>query len=145
MLAVNNEDVEVAGIQMKSKNNAIQISALPDKENICHLDQVLYTKEKYGISDAAYHALTQSDPSLPRTCQMNRRKTERNCRCDVYPTPEGTTGVQQSLRVKLRGRIELLVEKNLSTSSESKVDRVKLSSDGTWIGSRLHVVAFGSQ
>ena len=38
MLAVNNEDVEVTGIQRKSKNNAstvIQISALADKESIC--------------------------------------------------------------------------------------------------------------
>ena len=118
----------------------------PDKENeIHHLDQVLYMKEKYGISDAVYNELTQSDALLPRTCQVKERITEMNCECDVYPTPEGTTGLQQSLRKKLVRRIEHLVETSLEDSPlhESKLVCVKLTGDGTWIGSWLHVVTFG--
>lgn len=122
-LALNDEHFEVTGLQMRNKNtgNTSLIQVLedatcsrPDKENeIHHLNQVLYTKDKYGISDAAYHELTQSDSLLPRTCQVKKRITEMNCECDVYPTPEGTTGVQQSLRKKLVRRIEHLVETSL--------------------------------
>ena len=82
-LALNDKHFEVTGLQMRNKNTGntslIQVledttASRPNKENeIHHLNQVLYTKEKYGISDAAYHELTQSDSLLPRTCQVKKK------------------------------------------------------------------------
>lgn len=70
-----------------------------------------------------------------------KRTNVLNEQWEIFKTPEGTIGVQQSLKKKLAERVEYLLRMN-STFRLSKVIRVKLTGDGTNIG-KLHVVAFG--
>ena len=72
------------------------------------------------------------------------RIIELNHLWNVYPTPHGTVGVQQSLEESL-----LICVKQLQQVSppgaeffQTKKARVKLLGDGTNIGKRLHVINF---
>ena len=97
------------------------------------LNLLLYAKEKFRISDAAYHELSMLYPMLPRSCQLKKRTNVLNKQWEIFKTPEGTIGVQQSLKKKLAERVEYLLRVNseISTFRLSKVIRVKLTGDGT--------------
>lgn len=67
-----------------------------------------------------------------------------NQQWNIWPTPNGTIGVQQSLEGRLRLRIQQL-HKVTSPQCKFRQDlevHVKLSGDGTNIGKRLHVLNF---
>ena len=73
------------------------------------LNLLLYAKERFRISDAAYHELSMLFPILPRTCQVKQRVKELNDQWEIFPTPEGSIGVQQSLKKQLTERVEHLL------------------------------------
>lgn len=102
---------------------------------------MMYAKEKFRISDAE---LSMLYPMLPRTCQLKKRMNVLNEQWVIFRTPEGSIGVQQSLKKQLADRVEYLLRVNPenSTFRLSKVIQVKLTGDGTNIG-KLHVVVFG--
>ena len=112
----------------------------PDEQ----VNMLLYAKEKFGISDAAYHELSMIFRDLPRSSQIKGKVKDLNERWQIKPTPNGTIGVQQPLKPLLSQKIEHCI----SSSPEeapfhvSKTIRVKLTGDGTNIGSKLHVVNF---
>ena len=57
-------------------------------DEIDDLNLLLYAKEKFQISNAAYHELSMLYPMLPRTCQLKKRINVLN----EKRTPEGTIG-----------------------------------------------------
>ena len=69
---------------------------------------------------------------------------ELNEQWTVFPTPEGTIGVQQSLKRLVTDRIEYFLSTNSQATSlhSSRKIRVKLTGDGTNIGN-LHIIVFG--
>ena len=81
-------------------------------------------------------------PVLLRTCQVKQRVKELNEQWEIFPTPEGSTGVQQSLKKQLPERIvhHLSVSPMNALFPSFKLIRVKLTGDGT----NLHVVTSGS-
>lgn len=107
------------------------------------LQIALYVKEKFCISDEAFHELSMIFKGLPRSHVLKNLATELNSQVNVFLTPNNTTGVQMSLRA----RIIVTVERLLSTAtpcrdrllSEKKL-RIKLTEDGTNLGRSLHVV-----
>ena len=46
---------------------------------------------------------------MPRHYQLKQRKAELNTLWDIYPTPNGSCGVQQSLKQRLQSCVEQLV------------------------------------
>ena len=63
----------------------------------------------------------------------------------ILPTPGSTVGVQQSLKGRLIDRLEHL-QSAASDDSGCKLNStvgVKLTGDGTYIGSRQHIITFG--
>lgn len=56
-------------------------------------DMLLYVKEKYGISDKAYHELSMIVSSMPRSCELKKRQLDLNDQFIISPTPDGTIGV----------------------------------------------------
>ena len=149
--ALNDDQFQVEGVTLRNKDTGIvqfvetSIAAeTGNKENNpgC-LEQVLYTKERFGISDAAYHELSMVTPQLPRSWKLKQQSKSLNKQWDVSPTPDCTTGVQQSLRSRLVERVQhLLLSSGDKSFEKNKLLRVKLSGDGTYLGS-LHVVTFG--
>ena len=105
------------------------------------LNLLLYAKERFGMSNAAYHELSMLFPTLPRSNHLNERVKELNKQWKVFPTPEGTIGIQQSLKCLLTERIEyfLTTSSQTMTPDSSRKIRVKLTGDGTNIG-KLHIV-----
>ena len=108
------------------------------------LNMMLYVKDRYNVSDGAYHEMAKVCKEMPRQYKLKERIRKLNQEWNIRPTPNGTVGVQQSLEQRLRIRIEQLLKVSSpnSTFCQSRKVRIKLSGDGTKIGKRLHVVSF---
>ena len=107
------------------------------------LNSVLSVKDKFALSDKAYHELAQVTKELPRLHQLKSREKELNCKQQIVPAPENIAGVQQSLNDRLVVRIRYTLSKDSNFREYYylyKKVRVKLSGDGTRVGRNLHVV-----
>ncbi len=60
--------------------------------------QTLYVKERFNISDKAYHELSIVHPSLPRWLTLNKTSKEMDCNSTICPTSGPILGIQQSLK-----------------------------------------------
>lgn len=100
------------------------------------INMILYIKDRYGISGQAYHQMAQVCRTMPRHYKLKDRVRELNHLWDIRPTPNGTCGVQQTLKDRLLRRFEhhLSISAEDTPFRQSKVLRVKLSGDGTNIG-----------
>ena len=59
-------------------------------------DTTVYTKERYNISDQAYHELSMINESLPHSWTIKHQWNETNKQWEISPTPgECSVGVQQ--------------------------------------------------
>ena len=100
-----------------------------NKENAVSqaVNEVLYTKEWFGISDQAYHELSMVNEYLPRSWKVKKQRNEMNMQWQVFPTPgENTVGVQQSFKRKLKDRIKKLEQKTSSDAVFRKVSTVRV-------------------
>ena len=101
--------------------------------------QTLYVKERFNVSDKAYHELSMIHPSLPCWSTINKVAKNINSCCDIYPTPGPILGVQQSLKKRLTTRLQILVNKHPSIKDEAYI-RVKLTGDGTRVSRSMHII-----
>ena len=101
--------------------------------------QTLYVKERFNVSDKAYHELSMIHPSLPCWSTINKVAKNINSCCDIYPTPGPILGVQQSLKKCLTTRLQILVNKYPSIKDEAYI-RVKLTGDGTRVSRSMHII-----
>ena len=147
------ENLEVIDVTVKDKQSDSMLNladkhphvpSTDDNSNILNL--LLYAKERFRISDSAYHELSMLFPVLPRTCQVKQRVKELNEQWEIYPTPEGSLGVQQSLKKQQIARVEHLLHISPMNAPfrSSGLIRVKLTGDSTNTNiGKLHVVTFG--
>ena len=100
-------------------------------------------KERFNISDKAYHELSMIHPELPCWYTINKEAKRLNSECDIFPTPGPVMGVQQSLRKRLTVWLEHLVQSYPSIKEESCI-RIKITGDGTKVSKSMHipVIAF---
>ena len=73
------------------------------------INMMLYIKDRYNVSGSAYHEMAQLCDKMPRHYKLKERIAELNHLWDIHPTPNGTCGVQQSLKQRLKSCIENLV------------------------------------
>ena len=110
-------------------------------EDIDAINLLLYTKERFNLSNDAYHELSMLCSELPRSCQVQKRIRELNEKWNLKKTPGDADGVQQKIADRLRLRLEWIINNSKAdVFGKDKKIRVKLSGDGTNIGKRLHVV-----
>ena len=152
---LSNEQFELCSLEVRnmdsecsSKFQICPSTCSTNKENAVSqaVNEVLYTKERFGISDQAYRELSMVNESLPRSWKVKKQRNEMNMQWQVLPTTgENTVGVQQSFKRKLKDRIKNLEQKTSSDALFRKVStvRVKLTADGTYIGPRQYIVTFG--
>ena len=119
------------------------IKPKPATENKDIIKQTLHVKEKFNITDKAYHELSMVHPSLPRWLTLNKASKEMDYSSTISPTPGSIVGIQQSLKDRLTIRLEHMVKKNPSLKNESFV-KVKITGDGTQVSRSMHtlVLAF---
>ena len=65
------------------------------------VSMMLYIKDKCHVSGRAYHEMASLCQQMPRHYRLKERIRELNSKWNIYPTPNGTTGVQQPLRERL--------------------------------------------
>lgn len=125
-------------------NNNIQNSSRAETvtdEEIDDINLLLYTKERFNISNEAYHELSMICKELPRSWKVKERIKALNSKWNLSSTPNDTCGIQQSIEERLEVRLQTLMKNSPNAAfKENHKIRVKLSGDGTNIGKRLHVI-----
>ncbi|MCG8627032.1 MAG: hypothetical protein MJE68_34160, partial [Proteobacteria bacterium] len=138
-------------MQLKNKDTGsteiIQVNKQSEKETTDSdtLHKILYAKERFSISNEAYHELSMLDSALPRSWKLKAEVKEMNKKWKISPTPGSTVDVQQSLKERLTDRLKHL-QSIAADDSGFKLDStvgVKLTGDGTYVGSRQHIITFG--
>ncbi len=100
--AVNSKTGEVEVICRPSRELMDALGQEPLSESDADtLQMILYVKDRFNISGQAYHEMTKICKSLPRSYKVKRLIAELNKQWKIFPTPEGTCGVQQSLKVSI--------------------------------------------
>ena len=104
---------------------------------------LLYVKDKFSISDKAFHELSSIVPTIPKCGQVKKITKKLNSEFEIKPTPNNIVGVQQSLRLRLTTCLSRLVEQASKEGKDfpDKI-RVKLNGDGTRIARGLNIINF---
>ena len=117
----------------------------PDIENdirdTSDLDDVymlLYIKDKFNISNKAWHELASVSKGLPTTYNLRQRFEHLNKSWNIYPTPNSTEGVQVKLRDVLEEQVRRLIKSRQIVDGETI--NIKISGDGTNVGKRLQLL-----
>lgn len=130
---MNKDTKEVLSVECKATGNA---AASIDNSVI---EKTLYVKERFNISDVAYHELAQINPKLPRKSALAKVSKNMNSEYQIQPTSGETIGVQQSLVERLRIRLHHVLKTNPSFAFKKSI-RVKITGDGTVVSRSLHLV-----
>ena len=121
-----------------SKENISPTMGKEDK-----VQSTLYVKDKYSISDSAFHELAMLS-DLPKSNQVKKLAHEMSHQFNIYNAPSGIVGVQQSLKARITTRLAHLIEKGAKLGKQiPSCFRIKLTGDGTQIARGLSVVNFG--
>ena len=92
----NKETGEIMSVKEGGVTEIIN-EKIPEKDTT---DRTLYIKDKYNLSNQAYHELAMVNPTLPRSCAISKTAKELNSNCIIRATPGNASGVQQSLKEK---------------------------------------------
>lgn len=137
----SNEYETLTLVDEENIQTSSQTETLTDGD-IDEINLLLYTKERFNISNEAYHELSMICKDLPRSWKVQERIKYINSKWNLSITPGDTCGIQQSIKERLEIRLQALLKSIPSNSAFKKNNkiRVKLSGDGTNIGKRLHVI-----
>ena len=102
-------------------------------------EKILYIKEKFGISDSAYHELSMVYHDLSRSHHLKKMASELNTKCEINLCPNGK-GVQQSIQSRLRERLNVLIREDKINCGD-KI-QIKLLGDGTKVCRKLNLINF---
>ena len=138
---VRNKDTGNSGIVSTDAGVCVTSEVQPQPDD--HVKKVLLVKDRFGISNEAYHELSMLDEHLPWSYKISKETKQINDQWEICPVPGDCTGVQQSLKQRLSERIHNLMIDESSFIKQSHKVRIKLTGDGTYIGSRQHIVTFG--
>lgn len=109
----------------------------------CDVDHGVYVKDKFNISDRAYHELTQTYSTLPSSYVVKRRLSELNKQFNIQVITKGKyTAVYQSITERIVFYLNNMSDASLKEVSKDGKVCIKLSADGTKMGKHIHVVNF---
>ena len=137
----NCEVIDLSGESVSDRSN--KTLSIFDKSNRNGSDYVhssLYVKDKFGVSNEAYHELSMLS-DLPSISKVKRLSKSLNSQFGISATPNNIIGVQQSVKARILQRLTILVSKNVKEGINTpSTIRIKLTGDGTQIGRGLNVV-----
>ena len=92
----------------------ISNGSFSEKENETNdLHSVLYVKDKFSISNQAFHELAMVAHGLPKSSRVKKLADSINSEFKVFPTPNGIVGMQQSLWARITVRLTSLIKKQI--------------------------------
>ena len=117
--------------------------AMMTQDDEDQINMMLLVKDRYDLSQDTYHEMAKICKEMPRHYLL-KRIAELNKLWNIRSTPNGTCGVQQTLKDRLRVRVSHLHKTAAADAKfrSTKELNVKLAGDGTNIGKRLHVINF---
>lgn len=125
---------EVIDLSMQS------VSDKSNKDDNNNVHSSLYIKDKFGVSNEAYHELSMLS-DLPSISKIKKLSKSLNSQFGISVTPNNIIGVQQSVKARIFQRLTVLVNKNIKEGIDTpSTIRIKLTGDGTQIGRGLNVV-----
>ena len=133
----NIETNEMLSIHQDGSTTSIKPQLSENKGTV--IKQTLYVKERFNISDEAYHELCMVHPSLPRWSTLNKTSKDMSCNSAIFAIPGPIVGVQQSLKSRLTIRLQQMVKINPSLVNESSIN-VKITGDGTQVSRSMHIL-----
>ena len=148
-----NQNFKTTSIEFINKNTGENLYIDSDgKTKVCKdkeiadadvVQKTLYIKDKYTISNKAYHELAMVNPELPRSCTVIKAAKEIDMKSTICQTPGKTIGVQQSVLERLQKAATWLMTADPSFSKHRNI-KVKITGDGTCISRSTHciVIAF---
>ena len=107
-------------------------------QDIDNINLLLYIKERFNISDLAWHELSVKLKEMPNLFSLKKRTEALNGKWNIAETPGEHEGVQIKFADSLKAQVERLQKEGFNDTTI----KVKLSGDGTCIGKRLNVVNF---
>ena len=133
--AVNNQTSETELVyqtkeDLQCVSGSDSDSLTVSEDDVDTLNMLLFVKDRYCISGEAYHELTKICKSLPRTYKLKELITELNQKWNIFPTPEGTIGVQQSLKERLELRVAKLIAVSPLDDPFQQLKKSELNSRG---------------
>ena len=106
----------------------------------CKLHTLLYVKDKFSVSNQAYHELSMIS-DLPNFSQVRTLTKSLNSQFHIFNCPNNIIGVQQSLRERILKSLTCFIHKNTEECSNiPNTIRIILTADGTKIATGLNVV-----
>ena len=107
-------------------------------EQLDNVHLLLYIKDKFQISDKAWHELAMKSKDLPTSYGIKKRIQELNAQWNVFPTPGSAEGVQMKLKDSLTEQVTRLLKEGKLHNFDSL--KIKLSGDGTRVGKHLQLL-----
>ena len=111
-----------------------------NNDDIDNINMWLYLKDKFIISNEAWHEIAIKANDLPNIYSIKKQINELNSEWNLKPTPGDAEGVQLGFAESLQEHIVRL-QKN-GEINDGETIKIKLSGDGTNIGNGLTVVNF---
>ena len=154
LLFTENEDFRTTRVELTNKNTLEKMVCvdhngelkLATKEMLEEqgssetvVDQTLYIKERFNMSNQAYHEMAMVNKELPRSCAIIKAAKKLDEKSIIYSTPGPLKGVQQSLKERLVKRIEHLAKSD-EKYNKSQCIKVKITGDGTSVSRSMHLV-----
>ena len=131
----NVETHEYDTLQLIEEDELPLTESSPMKLNNEEIDDInffIYIKDKFNISNEAWHELAMKTKNVPNTYKMNKRMSELNTKWKLKTTPGEAEGVQTSFCDSLKEQIARL--ENKGELKDHTIVKIKLSGDGTCIG-----------
>ena len=101
------------------------------------IDEMIFIMDSHYVTDKGYHEIAQKYTSLPRACNIFKRRQEINNTFDINTLNGEFEGVFKSLEAHL---IQTLSQPFNSHFIQDGKVQIKLSGDGTRAGTKKHLI-----
>jgi len=91
-IELTNEEIVPLPNKKGKRESALIFSSSQEKKD-CLIKQNLYIKEKYNISNEAYHEISMTNPEIPSTYSLHKEAKQMNSKCIIQKTPGQAIGL----------------------------------------------------
>ena len=137
----NKESGELLSVRPSQKPTIVKVNPPESDEEILKI--TMYVKERFNISNQAYHELSMVNIGLPRSYAIQKESLQMNSKSVIYPITGKVSGVRQSILGQLNKTITYLAKIDQFFKQNQNIS-VKITGDGTSVSHSMHcvVIAF---
>ena len=134
----NTETGEIITVENQGGKPVIKSKEVNKESEDTLLKKTLYIKDKYNISNEAYHELAMTNPEIPSSYRVLKTVKEINSESIITSTPGKAIGIQQSLKERLTKRLHHL--RKVNPKFQQSIIQVKITGDGTYVSRGMHIL-----